>query len=70
MSSVHPTQSQTLTNIRETYYEASGTASSVVRQLALARLAFVWVFSGEAHAQAIVPLRIPTDLLWVGLFIK
>lgn len=59
----------TLKEVREEYYGASGTASSIVRQLAIAGLAFVWVFSGGNGVTAQSVLRIPTNLLWVGLFL-
>ena len=56
-----------LSEYRDAYYGASGTASTVCRQIAFAGVALVWVFKdGEAKSQALsLPqeLLIPTALL-------
>lgn len=63
----HPVHTVDLPEIRETYYEATGKASDIVRQLAFAGLAFVWVFSGASTFRSSSVLHIPSDLLRVGL---
>ena len=63
------TKPLTLEDLQSAYYEASDTASSIIRQLAFAGLAFVWVFSGGSGTTAQASLHIPTDLLRVGLLL-
>jgi len=59
----------TLSDLRDTYYEATGTASGIVRQIAFAGLAFVWVFSGGGGKTIASQLTIPTSLVVVGLLL-
>jgi hypothetical protein len=63
------TEPLTLEDLRSTYYEASDTASTIIRQLAFVGLGFVWVFSGGNGATAEGSLHIPSDLLRVGLLL-
>jgi hypothetical protein len=63
----HPDQTLDISEIRQTYYDASAKASDIIRQLALAGLAFVWVFSGGGRFTAASRFHFPDDLLVVGL---
>ena len=56
----------TLDQARETYYEATGQTSSLVRQLGFAGIAIIWILSGGAVADD-GDLDISTRLLWAGL---
>lgn len=49
------------------YYEATATASKIVRQLALSGIAFIWVLSGGSQ---LTGLRIGQRLLWAGLLLS
>jgi len=54
-----------LANYRASYYELSGKASDVSRQLAFAGIALIWIFH-ETSA----PIAIPKPLIWpAALFI-
>jgi hypothetical protein len=55
-----------LSDVQTAYRELSGKASDISRQLALAGIAFVWVFSGGAVSTG-AAISIPGDLYRVGL---
>lgn len=57
-----------LAGAKTEYYNRSGKASDINRQLALAGVAFVWIFSG-GNTSTGVKLHIPDDLLRVGLIL-
>jgi hypothetical protein len=48
---------------RQTFYEFSGRASDISRQLAFAAIAVIWLFKKET------PLSIPHDLIVPGIFV-
>lgn len=54
-----------LSDYRTTYYEYSGTASSVARQVAFAGIALIWVFNSKTETQ----IALPVELLWPSLFL-
>ena len=54
-----------LSAVRETYYEASGKASDIARQLAFAGIAVLWILSGATLSRT-GGLRVTDDLLRVG----
>jgi hypothetical protein len=56
----------TLDQAREAYYEATGQTSALVRQLAFAGIAIIWILSGGALADN-GSLNISDRLLWAGL---
>ena len=56
----------TLDQARESYYEATGQTSSLVRQLGFAGIAIIWILSGGAIADN-GSLDISKRLLWAGL---
>ena len=49
-----------LSDYRDAYYELSGKASDVARQLAFAGIALIWIF----HETGGNPIAIPHPLLW------
>lgn len=51
-------------DIREAYYEASGKASDIVRQLCFAALAVVWIFRPESPPGTV---DLPPSLSWAGI---
>ena len=51
--------------VRETYYTATATASTLGRQLAFAGIAIVWVLSGSSLTNE-GGLSVQDDLLWVS----
>jgi hypothetical protein len=55
----------TLADARQSYYDLTGKASDVVRQLAFAGIAFVWIFKTERNGV----VTIPEELLLPGLLI-
>ncbi len=57
-----------LADVRETYYTYSGKASDIARQLSLAGIAIIWVFSGGGVSTG-VAIHIPKDLTFVGLIL-
>lgn len=50
---------------REIYYFNSGKASDIVRQLALAGIALIWIFKTDIAGQP----RLPTELVWPAILI-
>ncbi len=61
----------TLKEAREAYYEHSGKASDVLRQLGVAGIGVIWVFKAEVHGAMVIPrpLLLPALLLVGGLFL-
>lgn len=55
-----------LEDVRDAYYTQSGKVSDVARQLALAGIAVVWVFSGGGVSTG-AAVHIPKDLTFAGL---
>jgi hypothetical protein len=55
-----------LREAREAYYEYSGKASDLARQLGFAGIAIIWVFKNEATEQSGL---LPREFLWPGVFI-
>lgn len=53
-----------LTDYRASYYEFSGKASDVARQLAFAGIALIWIF----HETGAGPIVIPKRLIWPAAF--
>ena len=54
-----------LSDCRATYYEMSGSASTVTRQAAFAGIALVWIFNSKADQK----ITLPEELLWPTLFL-
>lgn len=54
-----------LSDYRSTYYEYTGTASSVSRQAAFAGIALIWVFNNKTGSN----ISLPIELLWPTLFL-
>lgn len=54
-----------LKEYRNDYYEASGTTSTITRQLSLAGIAIIWVFKEETDSST----KIPMELFLPGLLI-
>lgn len=66
----HPNSELTLQQVRDTYYQATAKASDIARQLALAGIAFVWIFSGgNVVTDNNGHLHTTDTLLLVGLFL-
>jgi hypothetical protein len=61
----------TLDDAREAYYQHTGRASDVLRQLGVAGIGVIWVFKAEADGAASIPhpLLLPALLLVAGLFL-
>ncbi|HET7234112.1 MAG TPA: hypothetical protein VFJ16_29130 [Longimicrobium sp.] len=61
----------TLKDAREAYYEHSGKASDVLRQLGVAGIGVIWVFKAEVRGAMVIPspLLFPALLLVGGLFL-
>jgi hypothetical protein len=59
----------TLSGYRDAYYELSGKASDVARQLAFAGIALIWIFHRESGNPVNIPqqLILPAALLICGL---
>jgi hypothetical protein len=55
-----------LSTAREAYYSASGTASTITRQLALAAVAIIWLLSGGLNRSKI---HLTNVLLWASLLV-
>jgi hypothetical protein len=55
-----------LNEARKAFYEFSGTASGLVRQLAFAGIAIVWVFKSPAPDGSAL---LPRGFLWPGVFL-
>jgi hypothetical protein len=58
-----------LSDAREAYYDHSGSASTVARQLGFAGIALVWIFRSPENASVVLPaaLQAPAVLLIIGL---
>jgi hypothetical protein len=56
-----------LSEVREKYEDESGKASDLVRQLAFAGIAVIWVFSGSSLVAG--RLHVPSDLIWPGILL-
>jgi hypothetical protein len=56
-----------LSKYRETYYEFSGKASDVARQLAFAGIALVWIFRIDSRPAPSLPRELALDLLQYAL---
>ena len=58
-----------LEDCRKHYYEYSGKASDILRQLAFAGIALIWIFRVTVHGQAQIPeaLSVPAVLFACGL---
>ncbi|HEY7405863.1 MAG TPA: hypothetical protein VIB39_20225 [Candidatus Angelobacter sp.] len=54
-----------LSGVRENYYFHSGKVSDIIRQMALAGVALIWVFKAEVQGQS----RIPNDLMPAAVLI-
>ena len=61
----------TLDDAREAYYQHTGRASDVLRQLGVAGIGVIWVFKAEVNGMASIPrpLLLPALLLVAGLFL-
>jgi hypothetical protein len=57
-----------LKDVRDAYYTQSGKASDVSRQLSLAGIAIIWVFSGGGVSTG-AAVHIPRDLTFAGLIL-
>ncbi|UVO16793.1 hypothetical protein [Stutzerimonas stutzeri] len=49
-----------LSDYKNTYYELSGSASNVARQIAFAGIALIWIFKKDSSTG----LSLPNELLW------
>lgn len=54
----------TLADYLKSYYELSGKASDVARQLAFAGIALIWIF----HQQGVNSIALPPPLIWPAAF--
>jgi hypothetical protein len=54
-----------LSGIRDNYYFHSGKVSDIIRQMALAGVALIWVFKSDVQGQA----KIPNDLVPAAVLI-
>lgn len=54
-----------LASVREFYYFNSGKASDIVRQLALAGIALIWIFKTDIAGQP----KLPAELIWPAILI-
>jgi len=54
-----------LQDYRETFYEFTGKASDITRQLSFAGIAIIWIFKKETGTA----LTVPHELLWPGVLI-
>lgn len=61
----------TLDDAREAYYQHTGRASDVLRQLGVAGIGVIWVFKAEVNGLSAIPhpLLLPALLLVAGLFL-
>lgn len=54
-----------LSDYQNTYYEFSGNASNVARQIAFAGIALIWIFKKDSGTG----FSLPNELLWPALFL-
>jgi hypothetical protein len=54
----------TLKDYRQTYYELSGKASDVARQLSFAGIAIIWIFKAGDNTKITIPHKLITPLIF------
>ncbi|AQS38584.1 hypothetical protein Sps_03457 [Shewanella psychrophila] len=54
-----------LSDYKQSYYDFSGSSSTVTRQAAFAGIALIWIFNGKVSETIVLPL----ELLWPTLFL-